>query len=184
MYVDIVRKDLEEIETPKERTVRLVQRPVNNFSKDRQQKRFSSPNQIAICCKAWWGRRVNYIDVINTTIYPYKNSHSHMTKSHDWLAQLTQTLLTMDPGTKTTNFSTVSHWGQGVVYWVSKPPLAPSDQTFLSHHLPHRHYIRQSWTDPGHRRVEAQTRRWGPLVLRYIQTLQERWYTDEAHCIH
>ena len=37
------------------------------------------------------GRRASYIDGINPTIYYYKNSHSHMSKSHDWLVQLTPT---------------------------------------------------------------------------------------------
>ena len=37
------------------------------------------------------GRRAKCIDGINPTIYYYKNSHSHMIKSHDWLVQLTPT---------------------------------------------------------------------------------------------
>ena len=37
------------------------------------------------------GRRVKCIDGINPTIYYYKNSHSHMIKSHDWLVQPTPT---------------------------------------------------------------------------------------------
>ena len=37
------------------------------------------------------GRRARCIDGINPTIYHYKNSHSHMIKSHDWLVQLTPT---------------------------------------------------------------------------------------------
>ena len=37
------------------------------------------------------GRRAKCIDGINPTIYYYKNSHSHMIKSHDWLVQPTPT---------------------------------------------------------------------------------------------
>ena len=33
------------------------------------------------------GAKASYIDGINTAIYYYKNSHSHMIQSHNWLAQ-------------------------------------------------------------------------------------------------
>ena len=46
----------------------------------------------SLCWGAWWGRRASCIDVINTTIYYIKISHTDMTKSHDWLAQPTTTL--------------------------------------------------------------------------------------------
>ena len=48
----------------------------------------SRPNMLAVMM----GRRAKCIDGISPTIYYYKNSHSHINKSHDWLVQPTPTV--------------------------------------------------------------------------------------------
>ena len=60
-------------------------------------------------------RRARCIDGINPTIYYYKNSHSHMIKSHDWLVQLTPTgsRVGVEPGQNTHSIGDVRSGGDG-----------------------------------------------------------------------